>query len=86
MRSVEADLSPVASSLFLDNYLIARAAGPGDTFKTAGLTFERLQWVVNSCERNYHRALKELQTLVAARPAWTSGSHRARPSPATRRI
>ena len=35
---------------------------------TAGASaFERLQRVVNSCERNYHRALKELQRQQTAR-------------------
>jgi len=35
------------------------------TFGDAFATFERLQRVVNSCERVYHRAHKELETARA---------------------
>jgi hypothetical protein len=46
----------------------------GETFAAASGQFVRHQRVVDSCERNYHRALKELQRLQAARQsASTSG-------------
>jgi hypothetical protein len=38
----------------------------GDAFFSASLGFERHQRIVNSCERQYHRALK---ALVARNPA-----------------
>jgi hypothetical protein len=39
----------------------------GAAFATAAPAFERLQRIVNSCERNYHRALKQLAALQLAR-------------------
>jgi len=73
MRCVEAGLW--ASNLFPDK------AASSDAFKTAGPTFERLQRVVNSCERNYHRASKELRTVVAAREAQLSAAAEVVPAP-----
>jgi hypothetical protein len=40
-----------------------------DAFVNGGAVFDRLQRVVNSCERNYHRALKQLLALIHARTA-----------------
>jgi len=38
----------------------------GETFAAASKQFVQYQRTVDSCERNYHRALKELQRLRAA--------------------
>ena len=37
----------------------------GDAFATGSNTLDRLQRIANSCERIYHRALKELEAEVA---------------------
>jgi hypothetical protein len=60
-RRVEAELWDTATNAFLEKNTEAPACSSGDAFATAAPTFERLQRVVNSCERAYHRALKELQ-------------------------
>src|SRR5580692_10716719 len=39
----------------------------GETFAAGSAEFVRHQRTVDSCERNYHRALKELQRLQAGR-------------------
>jgi hypothetical protein len=58
LRRVEAELWQSASNTFLANNAEAPACSSGDAFATATPTFERLQRVVNACERTYHRALK----------------------------
>jgi hypothetical protein len=63
MRRVEAELWEHATNAFLAQNTEAPACSSGDAFATASGEFERLQRVVNFCERNYHRALKELQRL-----------------------
>jgi hypothetical protein len=68
LRCVEADLWRAANKLFFDKNIDADRTGLGDGFAAGTSTFERLQRVINSCERNYHRALKELQHLQAAQP------------------
>jgi hypothetical protein len=61
LRRADAELWQSASNAFLEKNTEAPACSSGDAFATAAPTFERLQRVVNSCERTYHRALKELQ-------------------------
>jgi len=62
LRRVEAELWQSASNAFLEKNTEAPACSSGDAFATAAPTFDRLQRVVNACERTYHRALKELQS------------------------
>jgi hypothetical protein len=65
-RRVEAELWQTAYNTFLvKNIETTITCTSGDAFATDSATFERLQRVVNSCERVYHRALKELQSLQA---------------------
>ena len=65
-RRVEADLWYRAYNTFVvKNIEVTLKCTSGDAFATDSSTFERLQRVVNSCERVYHRALKELQRLQA---------------------
>jgi hypothetical protein len=59
LRGVEADLWISAAK---------GAASIGDAFNNGARAFDRLQRMINSCERHYHRARKELQALLAARP------------------
>jgi hypothetical protein len=64
MRRVEAHLWYHAYDAFVvKNIEITLTCTSGDAFATYSSTFERLQRLVNSCERAYHRALKELQSL-----------------------
>jgi hypothetical protein len=64
MRRVEAELWEHASNLFIvKNLDTTVTCTSGEAFATYSSTFERLQRVANSCERVYHRALKELQRL-----------------------
>ena len=65
MRRVEADLWYHAYNAFVvKNIEVTLKCTSGDAFATDSSTFERLQRVVNSCERAYHRALRELQAKV----------------------
>jgi hypothetical protein len=61
LRRVEAELWQSASNAFLGKNAEVPACSSGDAFATAAPTFDRLQRVINSCERAYHRALKERQ-------------------------
>jgi hypothetical protein len=64
MRRVEAHLWYHAYDAFVvKNIEITLTCTSGEAFATYSATFERLQRVVNSCERAYHRALKELESL-----------------------
>jgi len=65
LRRVEAELWGHATTAFLENNTEAPACSSGDAFATAAPIFDRLQRVVNSCERTYHRALKELRVARA---------------------
>jgi hypothetical protein len=71
LRRVEADLWAAAAGVLLNQRLDAKRSsvvpptGIGAAFAASAPTFERLQRIVNSCERSYHRALKELQRLQA---------------------
>jgi hypothetical protein len=64
MRRVEAELWQTAHDLFIvRNIDTTSTCTSGDAFATDSATFERLQRVVNSCERVYHRASQELERL-----------------------
>jgi len=63
MRRVEAVLWEHAADTFLAQHPESEACNSAHAFATDAGYFERLQRVVNACERNYHRALKELQHL-----------------------
>ena len=61
MRRIEAELWQSAHNLFIaKNIDVTSECTSGDAFATDSNTFERLQRVVNSCERAYHLALKDL--------------------------
>jgi hypothetical protein len=64
LRRVEAELWDTATNAFLAANTEAPACTSGDAFATGSATFERHQRIVNSCERAYHRALKELKAKV----------------------
>jgi hypothetical protein len=84
LRRVEAELWEHATNAFLAENIEAAACSSGDAFATASPTFERLQRVVNSCDRIYHRALKELQRLKvgqALSPANVPANMPANPGP-----
>src|ERR1700693_1123463 len=67
-RRVEADLWYHAYNTFVvKNIEVTLKCTSGDAFATDSATFERLQRVVNSLERTYHRALKKLQRLQAGK-------------------
>jgi hypothetical protein len=63
MRRVEAVLWEHAADAFLTQHPEAEACNSAHAFATNSDLFERLQRMVNACERNYHRALKELHRL-----------------------
>jgi len=67
LRCVEADLWRAAHNLFLEKHAEIATADFGDAFTASGPAFDRLQRIVNSCERSFHRARKELQEAQAAR-------------------
>jgi hypothetical protein len=67
LRSVEADLWQTSVNTYLEKHTEIERASSGDAFATSGTAFERLQRIVNSCERAYHRALKQLAALQVAR-------------------
>jgi hypothetical protein len=67
LRCVEADLWRAAHNLFLEKHADVETADFGDAFTGSGSAFERLQRIVNSCERHYRNAHKQLQTAQAAR-------------------
>jgi len=64
MRRVEAVLWEHAADTFLGQHPESEACNSAHAFVTNSGAFERLQRLVNSCERNYHRALKELEAKV----------------------
>jgi len=61
LRRVEAELWDHATNAYLAQNAEAPACTSGDAFATGAPTFERLQRIVNSCERIYHRAHKDLE-------------------------
>jgi hypothetical protein len=80
LRTVEADLWQTGVNTYLEKHPEFERATSGDALATIGPAFERLQRIVNSCERNYHRALKE---LVAAQMARAHASSASQPEGAT---
>src|SRR5580700_8612597 len=84
LRRVEAELWQSASNVFLEKNAESPACSSGDAFATAAPTFERLQRVVNACERAYHHALKELkrQKVGRALPVANPGPQSQEPEPA----
>jgi hypothetical protein len=82
MRRVEAVLWEHAANAFLAQHPEAEACNSADAFTTNAGYFERLQRMVNGCERNYHRALKELQRLKAVQPDAGQEPSPANPHPA----
>ncbi len=68
MRCIEANLWYHAYNTFVvKNIEVTLKCTSGDAFATDSSKFERLQRLANSCERTYHRALKELQRLQAGK-------------------
>ena len=64
MRRVEAELWQTAYNAFIvENIDRTSTCTSGDAFATGSATFECLQRVVNCCERDYHRTIKELERL-----------------------
>ena len=66
LRCVEAELWRAASQLFVDTHEVQECRS-GDAFTGSGPAFERLQRIVNSCERHYRNARKDLQIAQASR-------------------
>ena len=83
MRRVEAELWEHATNAFLAENIEVPACSSGDAFATGSEQFVRLQRIVNSCERAYHRALKELQAQAARAHGLRSSQPEPRPAPAT---
>jgi hypothetical protein len=81
MRRVEAVLWEHAADAFLAQHPEAEACNSAHAFVTNAGYFERLQRMVNGCERNYHRALKELQHLQVARAHGLRAPEPAAPPP-----
>jgi hypothetical protein len=70
LRGVEADLwLSAAKVLHRKNDPEIDTCSLGNAITDAGPAFDRLQRIINSCERHYHHARKQLQALVAAGPA-----------------
>ena len=67
MRRVEAVLWEHAANTYLAQHPDEPACNSAHAFITNSGAFERLQRIVNACERNYHRALKELVARGHAR-------------------
>ncbi len=67
MRRTEAEIWEQVSDKLLEEKGPGGVVTSGETFAAASGQFVRHQRAVDSCERNYHRALKELQRLQAAR-------------------
>jgi len=72
LRRVEADLWQRGYNTFVVTSTVAEidndalnTCTSGDAFAAEPAIFDRLQRIVNGCERNYHRALKELQAAQA---------------------
>jgi hypothetical protein len=63
MRRVEAAVWEQA----LGKHAALDARSPGQALPTAVAALDRLQRIIDSCQRNYHRALKELISLQQAR-------------------
>ena len=68
MRRVEAELWQHGVNAHLTEHPEEQACNSADAFVATAGPFERLQRIVNACERNYHRALKEILRLQAKAP------------------
>jgi hypothetical protein len=66
LRRAEIEIWDQVSDKILSEKGPTGAVTAGETFAAASDQFVRYQRSVDSCERNYHRALKELQRLRAA--------------------
>jgi hypothetical protein len=64
---VEADLWQSAVDAYLEEHTETESATTGQAFVTCGPAFERLQRIINSCERHYRNAHKDLQAAQASR-------------------
>jgi hypothetical protein len=84
LRNVETDLWQTGVDAYLNTHTEMERATSGDAFATTGPAFERLQRIVNSCERNYHRALKELVALQVARAQGTQPEQARSPASPSR--
>ena len=92
MRRVEAVLWEHAANSYLTQHPDEDACNSADAFVANSAQFERLQRIVNACERNYHRALKELvarahglrtsQPAPAPTAAQASQPEESKPAPA----
>ena len=67
MRRVEAVLWEHAANTYLAQHPDEPGCNSAHAFVTNSGQFERLQRIVNACERNYHRALKEIRHLQATK-------------------
>jgi hypothetical protein len=67
LRRTEAEIWGQVSDKLLAGKGPGSVVTSGETFAAASVQFVRHQRTVDSCERNYHRAHKELQRLQAAR-------------------
>src|SRR5580700_4369347 len=65
MRRVEAELWQHGVNTHLTEHPEQEACDSAEAFAAKSGPFERLQRIVNGCERNYHRALKELRVAQA---------------------
>jgi hypothetical protein len=61
MRRVEAVLWEHAANTYLTQNPEQPGCNSAEAFVSTSAQFERLQRIVNACEKNYHRALKELR-------------------------
>jgi hypothetical protein len=73
LRRTEAEIWEQVSDKLLADKGPGGVVTAGETFAAASGRFLRHQRTVDACERNYHRALKELQRLQAARQSKPSG-------------
>jgi hypothetical protein len=67
LRCVEADLWRATHNLFLEKNAAIGSADYGDAFTASGPAFERLQRIINSCERHYRDAKRDLAAARHAR-------------------
>jgi hypothetical protein len=73
LRRTEAEIWETVSDKLLAGKGPGGSVTSGETFAAASGQFLRHQRTVDACERTYHRALKELQRLRAARELKPSG-------------
>jgi len=76
MRRVEAVLWEHAANSYLTQHPDEPGCNSADAFVTNSGAFDRLQRIVNACERNFHRALKELNRIEVVRAQAKSHARR----------